>query len=254
MRYCWKALGAPPRDGQPTLDTKELTMRLIKLTSTAILAMLALAVAIPATASAEKQPNILPQGTGASPLTATSKSGESKFGNGLLAATSTKSTGSLSDNAEKLGTYDLLFEGFRDALGRTCTGLEDKESGSVLFLGTFHVRDAKVGTELDVVLINLFKPVHFTCGTTLIVEFGCVVIRLTPAGTLAKSLTDTLTKEGSDDTIIKVLNEENTAEENCELLAAENEKSASLTSFASTLTIEGFKKGGVAVEVLVMPL
>jgi hypothetical protein len=230
------------------------TVKRIKLLGIAIIAMLSLTAITAATASAEKQPNILPTGNGATPLTFTSKSGTSLFGNGLLKLTSPKSEGSGAGNAEKLGTFDILFLGVKDALGRTCTGLSDKVEGSVLATGTFHIRDYKLGAELRVAQIALLREVHFTCGTLLVVVRGCVAGDLTPKEGLTKILTVTLKKEANDNTIIKVLNEENTAEENCELTSSTDEKPFELSSEETTQELEGFKKGGAATEVLVMPL
>jgi hypothetical protein len=222
---------------------------------------LVLTLALATTASAEKQPNILPTGTGAAPLTFNSSSGTSIFGNGLIKLTSPKSTGSGAGNAEKLGTFDLLFEGFKDALGRTCTGLFNSETkegdlteGSVLVKGTFHIRDYKLGAELRVAQIWLLKEAHSSCGTLLVVLRGCVAGDLTPKEGLSKTLTVTLKKEGADNTIIKVLNEANTAEENCELTSSTDEKAFELSTFETTQALAEFKKAGAATEVLVMPL
>jgi hypothetical protein len=233
----------------------------IKLLGIAIIAMLSLTAITAATASAEKQPNILPAGTGAAPLTFNSSGGTSIFGNGLLKLTSPKSTGSGAGNEEKLGTFDILFEGVKDALGRTCTGLfnsstkeGDLTEGSVLAKGTFHIRDYKLGAELRVTQIALLREVHFSCGTLLVVVRGCVAGDLTPKEGLTKELTVTLKKEGADNTIIKVLNEANTAEENCELSSSTDEKAFELSSEETTQTLTGFKKAGAATEVLVMPL
>jgi hypothetical protein len=215
---------------------------------------LTLTLALTTTASAEKQPNILPTGNGATPLTYNTKSGTSTFGNGLVKLTSTKSEGSGAGNAEKLGTFDILFLGFKDALGRTCTGLADKVEGSVLVTGTFHIRDYKLGAELRVAQIWLLREVHFSCGALLVVWRGCMAGDLTPKEGLTKALTVTQKKEGADNTIIKVLNEENTAEENCELTSSTDEKAFELSSLETTQELSGFKKGGAATEVLVMPL
>jgi len=64
----------------------------------------------------------------------------------------------------------------------------------------------------------------------------------------------TLAKTGSDNNIITVLNEENTANELCQLLAKEGTNATKLSAQTGTTTITGFKQSGAAVEVLVMPL
>jgi hypothetical protein len=222
---------------------------------------LTLTLALTTTASAEKQPNILPTGNGATPLTYNTKSGTSTFGNGLLKLTSPKSTGTGAGNAEKLGTFDILLEEVKDALGRTCTGLFNSETkegdlkeGSVLLKGTYHIRDYKLGAELRVAQIWLLKEVHYSCGTLLVVWHGCMAGDLTPKEGLTKELKVTLKKEGADNTIIKVLNEENTAEENCEVTSSTDEKPFELFSLETTQELTGFKKAGAATEVLVMPL
>jgi hypothetical protein len=238
-------------------------MKHIKLQGTALIAVLALTAFTATTASAEKQPNILPIGSQAAPLTATGSSGTSTFGNGLLKLTSPKSTGSGAGFAEKLGTFDVLFEGVKDALGRSCTGLfnsstkeGDLTEGSILATGTAHLRDYKLGAELRVAGISLLREVHFSCGTLLVVVRGCLAGDITPKEGLTKTLTATAKKEAgkNDNTIIKVLNEENTAEENCELTSSTDESTFELSSLESTGEASGFKKSGAATEVLVMPL
>jgi hypothetical protein len=238
-------------------------MKPTKQATTALLTTLTLTLtlALTTTASAEKQPNILPTGTGEAPLTFTSSSGTSTFGNGLLKLTSPKSTGTGAGNAEKSGTFDILLQEVKDALGRTCTGLFNSETkegdlteGSVLVKGTFHIRDYKLGAELRVAQIWLLKEVHFSCGTLLVVWRACMAGDVTSKGGLAKELKVTLTKEGADNAIIKVLNEENAAEENCEPSSSTDEKAFELSSLETTQELSGFKKAGAATEVLVMPI
>jgi len=88
----------------------------------------------------------------------------------------------------------------------------------------------------------------------LVVVEGCVAGEVTPENTLTTLLTVNLAVSGKDNTIITVLNETNTAEEPCQLLAAVNEGTTGLSSEETTQLIGGFKQNGKAVEVLVMPL
>jgi hypothetical protein len=53
---------------------------------------------------------------------------------------------------------------------------------------------------------------------------------------------------------VKVLNEGSTGEENCEFLASIGAGTFTLWTLNQTIELEGFKKGGKAVTVLVMPL
>jgi hypothetical protein len=232
-------------------------MKQIKFLGAAIVAVLALACTLSATASAEMAPNVLPLGTETNPLTGTSSSAVSTFGNGLLKVESKKSEGTFSGTSEKLGTFDALFLESKDTLGRTCTGLNDTTAGSILALGTFHIRDYKnAANELKTAIIFLLSPeVHFECGTLLVVVKGCVAGALTPESTLSTSLTATLAKNGSlnDNIIVKVENEALTGEENCELLSKTDEGAFELSAEVTTQTLTGFKQGGSAVTVLVMP-
>jgi hypothetical protein len=232
-------------------------MKQIKFLGAAIVALLALACTLSATASAEMAPNVLPLGTEANPLTGTSSSATSTFGNGLLKVESKKSEGTFSGTSEKLGTFDALILESKDTLGRTCTGLNDTTAGSILALGTFHIRAYKnAANELKTAVLFLLSPeVHFECGTLLIIWKGCLAGALTPESVLSTSLTATLAKNGSlnDNIIVKVENEALTGEENCELLSKTDEGSFELATLVTTQTLTGFKQSGSAVTVLVMP-
>jgi hypothetical protein len=233
-------------------------MRRLKFIGAAIMALLALTAITAATASAAATaPNVLPEASASEPVTFTGSSGKTKFGNGIEVISSEKSVSLSTQNSLKLGTFDLLFESVKDVLGTTCTGLNTGEKeGSILVLGTFHVVDYKVGTELKVGITFLLKPAHFSCGSSiLIIVHGCVAGGInTPVNTLSKTLSFGLTAKSGDNEIIKVLNAENTAEENCELTASQNEGEFKLSSQEQTQTNLGFKKGSTAEEILVMPL
>jgi hypothetical protein len=230
-------------------------MKQLKQLATALTAVLAL-TGITATIAQAAEPNILPEATGASPIRATSSSGLSAFGNGILSIESAKSTSTVELNSLKLGFFDLQLEESKNALtGGKCTGLLDITSGVVLALGTFHIRDYKEGTNLRTAAVFLIRPVHFSCPGALIVIEGCVAGKLTPESTLTKTLIVTMAKTGGDNDIITVLNEANTAEEACQFLASENGSAFRLGAFTSTPAVGSFEKGterGIAL--LVMPL
>lgn len=246
----------------PIKQDKEDQMKQIKLLGLALMAILALTGIISATsATAEELPNILPAGTAAEPVLATSSSGVSTFGNGILKLTSQKSKGTLDSTSTKLGTFKVAFEETEDEIARTCTGVGDA-AGVVLVEGTFHIRDFKEKGTLLTAAIFLLNEVHFTCenavSKVLLLVRGCVAGALTPENTLTNTLTVTLAKNGglNDNLIITVLNEANTAEEPCQLLSSENEGAFVLSNEKTTQTLTGFKKdpAGTAVEVLVMRL
>ena len=231
-------------------------MRKLKFLGAAFIAMLAF-TSIAASLAQAAEPNILPEGTAAAPLTAESSSGTSVFGSSILEVSSAKSEGTLSGNSPKLGSFQVQFlESKNVATGVKCTGLSSLDgTGVILVQGTFHIRDYKAAGALKTAAIFLLLPVHFSCGPTLVIVLGCVAGALTPESTLAKTLTVTLAVSGKDNTIITVLNEANSAEEACQLLfAAEGGSTFKLSSEATTQTLTNFKKGGAAVEVLVMPL
>jgi hypothetical protein len=233
-------------------------MRRLKFIGAAIMALLSLAAITAATASAAATaPNVLPEASELAPITFTGTSGATKFGDGIEEIKSTESKSLSTQNSLKLGTFDVLYIGSKDVLGEACTGLNTgEEKGSILVLGTFHVVDYKVGTELKVGVTFLIKPVHFSCGSAiLVIVHGCVAAGInTPSNTLSKTLVFGLTSKSGDNEIIKVLNAENTAEENCELTASQNEGEFKLSSQNQTQTNLGFKKGSTAEEILVMPL
>jgi hypothetical protein len=112
------------------------------------------------------------------------------------------------------------------------------------------------GTKDQVGSTFLLKIVHFSCGSSvLVIVDGCVAGGITtPVNTLSKTLTVGLTSKSGDNEIIKVFNQENTAEENCELRSSQNEAEFKLSTEEVTGVSLGFKKGSTAEEVLVMPL
>jgi hypothetical protein len=237
--------------------TEKPKMRRLKFIGAAIMALLSLAAITAATASAAATaPNVLPEASAEEPITFTGSSGKTKFGNGVLSIKSEKSVSLSTQNSLKLGTFDVLYEETKDTLGSTCTGLNTGETaGSILVLGTFHIVDYKVGTELKVGVTFLIKPVHFSCGATLLIVHGCVAAGInTPVNTLSKTLVFGLTQKSGDNEIIKVLNAENEKEESCELTASEGGGAFKLSSQEQEQVNLGFKKGSTAEEILVMPL
>jgi hypothetical protein len=62
----------------------------------------------------------------------------------------------------------------------------------------------------------------------------------------------TLTHVGPDNEIIKVFNEADTKEENCELLASQSEGTFELSAADTKQELSGFKQSGKATEVEVM--
>ena len=229
-------------------------MKQIKLLGLAFMAIVAFTSIAAAAASAATIPSVLPTATAEKPVTATTSNGTSTFGNGILTLTSPKATGSQTGNSAKLGSFTTTFKEVTDILSENCTGLSNGTAGEITVNGTFHIRDYKSGTELKTASIQLIAPVHFSCGTVSVVVSGCVAGALTPENTLTKTLSLTLAKTGSDNNIITVLNEENTANELCQLLAKEGTNATKLSAQTGTTTITGFKQSGAAVEVLVMPL
>jgi hypothetical protein len=231
--------------------SKQLAIPITTLALTLITASLAQAAAT--------LPSVLPTaGPGGTEIvSATTSSGTSTFGNGLLEFTSSTSTGTQTGNAAKLGSFDILFEKTASVLGPVCTGLSDTTKGSILVLGTFHIRDYKEGTNLRTARILLLLPVHFECeGGILFVWLGCLAGAITPENVLTKTLTNSFVKNGSknDNVIITILNETNTAEEACQFLASEDGGAFKLANLVTTQLITGFKQNGAEVTVLVMPL
>jgi hypothetical protein len=230
-------------------------MKPLRLLGLAFVAMLALSSFASAVASAATIPNVLPAGTAASPLTATTKSGTSTFGNGILKLTSPSSTGTQTGNSTKLGSFTNTFTGVENTItGIKCKGLSNATEGEVSVHGTFHIRDYKNGSTLATASILLLAPVHFECSTISVVVSGCVAGALTPENVLTKTLTLNLVASGADNAIVTVLNEENTANELCQLLAKEGSGATKLSVQVTRDEISEFKQNGSAVEVIVMPL
>jgi hypothetical protein len=231
-------------------------MKQIKLLGLAFMAVVAFTSIAAAVASAATIPNVLPLGTAEKPVTATTAAGSSTFGNGLLELVSPSGTGSQSGNSAKLGSFTTTFKTVESKLvGTKCTGLSNTAgSDEITVNGTFHIRDYKSGTELKTASILLLAPVHFECASILVIVSGCVAGALTPENKLTKTLTLTLAKTGKDNNIVTVLNEENTANELCQLLSKTGSEATVLSAQTGTITINGFKQGTESPEVLVMPL
>jgi hypothetical protein len=231
-------------------------MKRFKFVGLALMAAFAFTAIAAATASAAATlPNVLPAGSASEPVNFTGSSAKTTFGDGIEKVTSEASTSTASGNAAKSGTFNVLFKESKDILGTTCTGLNSGEtSGDISVSGTFHVVD--YGTKDEVGNTFLLKTVHFSCGSSiLVIVQGCVAGAITtPVNTLSKTLTVQLTAKSGDNEIIKVFNTENTAEENCELKASQNEAEFKLSSQEQKQVSLGFKKGSTAEEILVMPL
>jgi len=226
-------------------------MTRIKLVGLAVLAVLAVA-ALTATASSAQLPNYLPVATAAEPTEFTATSGKTEFISSGLTLTSEKSKGTGVVNSEMDGTFDFLFEKVL-FLGILCTGLEDKESGSVLALGNTNLRYALNSKKEKIVVVAfLLKPVHFSCAGTLAVVTGCVAGEVTPVKKATKELVIKLETKEKDNTIVKIFNLAGTAEEPCELKSSTNEGTVGLAAQKQEAKVTGFKnkKGAVEPEIM----
>jgi hypothetical protein len=230
-------------------------MKRSKLLGLAFMVMLVITAITATTAlAAATLPSLLPEATAGSPVTAVSESKESVFGSpGITAVTSASSLGETSQTSLKLGTFHTSFLAFKNALLGTCTGTGDA-SGVVLVLGEFHFRDNSLSSPLTVVVFLLKPSVQFVCGTTAVTLTGCMAGGVTPTNTLTKALEEVLATANGDNDVVTVLNEENTAQEACQLLSKVGAGATELAALQSTQLVSGFKHNGAAVEVLVMPL
>jgi hypothetical protein len=235
-------------------------MKQLKVLGVAFIAILALtSIAATLAQAAATLPSLLPEATPASNITAVSKSGVSTFGHaGILELESTSSAGTLTGNSLKLGSFQIAFkETTNIATGLPCTGLSSLDgTGVVLVQGTYHIRDFKENSTLLVAATFLLLPVHFTCAGKLFIVLGCVAGAVTPESVLTKFLVINLAKNGtlSDNLIITVLNEANTAEEACQLSFGEGTNTEKLGFEVTKQEISKFEQGGKEITVLVMPL
>jgi len=222
-------------------------MKHLKILGLAFIAMLSLTAILAATANAAATlPSLLPAAGPGEHHLASFTSIKSSFNGGFELISSAKDEGTLEGTSLKLGLVDVLFLETKDALGTACTGLNDTVEGSVLALGTYHLKDYNAGPTLRVALVVLLTPVHFTCGGAIsVVVSGCVAGALTPENVKTKTLTGTLLKKGEDNEIITVLNEENTTKELCQLLSVTNAEKTKLSSEETTETITNFTGTGI---------
>jgi hypothetical protein len=229
-------------------------MKRSKLLGMAFMVILALSSITAATAAAETLPNVLPLATAAEPITSTSSSSKASFGSsGLTEVTSATSLGEATSTGTEgnAGTFHETYYGFKNVALGTCTGTGDG-SGIVLVLGTYQDKDADLAGNLIVAVLFLINQVQFVCGSTLITVTGCVAGNLTPLSKLATSLTITLNRVSNDNEITSYLSTTGLPEF-C-LLLAKSLGSTELFALNQTIDLSGFKQGGKAIEVLVMPL
>jgi hypothetical protein len=187
-------------------------------------------------------------------LTAKTESGKNVFSSpGITGVESSASTGETSGEETRLGLFHVHFIGVKQALLGTCTGTGEA-SGVVLALGEYHIYwDPDLGI---VVVVFLVKQTQFSCGSTSVTVEGCAAGSVTPESTKTNTLLGVLATAGSppDDTIITVLNSENTAEFGCYLLTKVGAGATELAALQSTQLASGFEQNGKQTEVEVMPL
>jgi hypothetical protein len=242
-------------------------MRSIRLLGVALVASVMLSALVAAAASAVEPTKILPEPTAAKPLTGTSKSGKGTL---LTVGGSEVSCGGSTATFEfttpNLGKTAVTFTECRTViLGSTltCTGVGDA-AGVILFTGAVHYvlalrMKSATETELVTALVVLVTQFHFTCSAGLIKALvlmrGCVAALAKPLKLLTK-VTEAVFKEfkSGESEILEFLPEETTgAETLCLEEMNVNETKFELVALTGTLVHEGFKQGGVAVEVLLMP-
>jgi hypothetical protein len=225
-------------------------MRRIKLLGLACFAMLTLAAAAAATASAVL-PNVLPTTAG---IKFTSTSGASAFGSaGLTEVTSGSSTGTSESTGTEgnAGNFKTTFATVKNALLGTCTGV-GQSSGNIVVSGTYKDVNADLNSKEIVAVLFLLSPqVEFSCGSTAIAVTGCVAGELTKASELTTLLTATLNRVSNDNEIITYLNASDVATA-CQLLAKIGAGATELSAQKTTQTLSKFEEGGKAIEVLLM--
>ena len=237
-------------------------MRHIKLLGTALLMVLSLSAIMTAAASAVEEPTkILAEPTETEPLTFTSVSGEGRLLTlGKKEVKCKKDKGSGEFTLPNLGTYKVLFENCTGESGSTCTGVS-QETGTIKQEGTVHYVLALLSGKLIAALVGLPKEFHFTCEALggfvkiLVVVLGCIAALAEPVEKLTKTTKDVFqfnAANSGDPDISEILMEEATSEIPCVLLSSINGGKFESSGLEGTATNEGFKKGGKAVEVLLM--
>jgi hypothetical protein len=85
---------------------------------------------------------------------------------------------------------------------------------------------------------------------------GCLAGAITPENTLTKTFIISAEANSSrrDDAIVTVLNEENTANELCQLLAKEGTGATKLAILIAQIELSGLEQDGSAITALVMSL
>lgn len=162
-------------------------MRQLKILGLALMAVLALGVAISATASAEEL-GILPEGTAAEPLVVNGTAGEGvleTLGGSTVTCTSAELLTSWTSHT--LGLFHLHFKGCKSAAGSCSTAGDAK--GVILVLGTIHLVFDKITEGLGAGILLLLEEVHLTCGElikVLILVRGSILCLATPINTLVK--------------------------------------------------------------------
>jgi hypothetical protein len=242
-------------------------MKLVKLMTIALAIITAAALGTAPTAFAV-EPNLLPEGTEASPLSfeaEATKTSELKSEGKVVTCTTAPTKGEIGGKEFTPGRLGLVIIEFLgcESEKTECIGLEKGEATkhikthAIVHIWRGWLINAK-GEEVlhDNVLVLLPLHVHFTCGfgLVLILVLGCVAGLLTPNKTLTKTakleLKENEKKEGIND-ITKVENEKG-EKIPCELKSARNEGAEAKALELATAEIKGFKQNGKEVEVLLM--
>jgi hypothetical protein len=224
-------------------------MKRVKLLGLTLFAIFAMSACAAATASAENK--LLPLGTVANPVTFKVKSGAGKLiGNGLeIKCTSDKGTGSVT--SERLGAFEVTFEGCTGLLGVKCSDLSVADSvGTITVMGEFHQRMGLTGQPLGLILF-LILHLHVLCGGVLSLVLGCVVGKLEHVNELVSAEKILVLAPGGVQEITSADNEAETGMESCALTAETGTKTGAATEETEE-TIEEFKQNGAAVTFLAM--
>jgi hypothetical protein len=238
-------------------------MRRIRITGlafAAVLAVGALSAMTMAGTAAAANPEILPVPSAEKPIEFLDDGGAGELltlGKKTVKCEKNKSKGSAT--SPKLGKFEIHFEGCTSS-GVKCTGLGEEKPGDILIkAASFHFWYGLLSKEKQPAFVILLEEtVHFTCGGLVLVEVlnkGCVAGLVLETNKLVKSFkVDFLEEAGNagDPDFLEVLNEEG-KEISCKLLVRTNDAGEEDDgAILGTDTVDTFKQGGVAIEVLLM--
>jgi hypothetical protein len=163
-----------------------------------------------------------------------------------------KGTGAGEATSPKLGKFVNKFEGCKESLGFTCSGLADP-SGTISVEGQVHLWYGLLSEKLVTASVLLPQERHVTCsgGLVLLILSGCSAGLISETNKPLKTLKVAFLQTKGHDDITRVRNEKGEWIE-CILKLSKNEGALEQFAEEGTAELKGFKQNSKEIEVEIM--